>query len=366
MPKEYRVAVIGRTGRGDYGHGLDVVWKDLENAAIVAVADEDPTGREQAAKRLGGPKAYADYHEMLDREQPDVVSVAPRWLDCHRDMVVAAAHHGCHVLLEKPLCRTLAEADEMIAACEEAGVKLAITHQTRYSPRVDQARKLIADGRLGKLLELRGRGKEDQRGGGEDMMVLGTHVMDLMRYLAGDPKWCFARVLEGGKPVTKAHVRRGAEGIGPLAGDEIHAVYGFDSPTVGYFSTRRSEHAAGKRFGLWVCGDKGGIVLGTGSLPKAWFLEDPSWSAGGGAQWVEITSAGLGQPEPLEDIGLHLGNLLIAKDLLRAVETNTQPRGGMHDARAALEMILATYESHRLNAPVTLPVATRTHPLELL
>ncbi|HUV67378.1 MAG TPA: Gfo/Idh/MocA family oxidoreductase, partial [Sedimentisphaerales bacterium] len=178
---KYRVAVIGRTGRGDYGHGLDVVWNGIEQAQVVAVADEDDKGRAAVAKRLKAPKAYADYRQMLEKERPQIVSVAPRWLDCHREMVLACAEHGCNVFLEKPMCPTLAQADEMIAAFEKRGLKLAIAHQTRYSPTLEYVQKLIADGRFGDILELRGRGKEDRRGGGEDLMVLGTHIMDLMR-----------------------------------------------------------------------------------------------------------------------------------------------------------------------------------------
>jgi predicted dehydrogenase len=64
-----------------------------------------------------------------------------------------------------------------VRACETHHVKLAIAHQTRYSPRLARVRELIAAGRLGDLLELRGRGKEDSRGGGQDLMVLGTHII---------------------------------------------------------------------------------------------------------------------------------------------------------------------------------------------
>jgi predicted dehydrogenase len=262
------------------------------------------------------------------------------------------------------MCRTLAEADEMVAACERAHVKLAIAHQTRYSPRMARVKEFIAEGKLGNLLELRGRGKEDARGGGEDLMVLGTHVMDLMRFLAGNPTWCFARVLDGGKLTAKAQVRDGNEGIGPLAGDEINAVYGFASPTLGTFSTHRAQHGAGARFGLQALGTKGMLTMTTGSLPPVFFCEDPSWSPGRSkAPWVEITSAGLGKPETMQDAGLHLGNVLIAKDLIRAIEIDAQPLGSMYDGRAALEMILAVYESHRLNAPVELPLKNREHPL---
>jgi predicted dehydrogenase len=75
----------------------------------------------------------------------------------------------------------------MIAALEKRNLKLTIAHQTRYSPALAHAREAMTGGLLGDILELRGRGKEDARGGGEDLMVLGTHVMDLMRFFAGDP-----------------------------------------------------------------------------------------------------------------------------------------------------------------------------------
>src|SRR5262249_54515508 len=159
--------------------------------------------------------------QMLDKERPHLVSVADRWLDSHRDMVIACAEAGASIFLEKPFARTLAEADEMVTACERHHVKLAIAHQTQYSPRLQRVRELIAAGRLGDVLELRARGKEDSRGGGQDLMVLGTHLMDLMRFLVGDPAWCFARVWQGGKLVAKSDVREGGEGMGPVAGDRI-------------------------------------------------------------------------------------------------------------------------------------------------
>jgi predicted dehydrogenase len=395
---KYRVAVIGRTGRGDYGHGLDVVWNGIDQAHVVAVADEDAKGRAAAAKRLKAPNAYADYRRMLEKERPQIVSVAPRWLDCHHEMALACAEHGCHVFLEKPMCPTLAQADEMIAAFEKRGLKLAIAHQTRYSPTLEHVQKLIADGRFGDILELRGRGKEDRRGGGEDLMVLGTHIMDLMRLFAGDAQWCFAQVNEAGKPVTKSDVRDGAEGIGPLAGDEIHAMYrvsqavsrasrprseggtpsaqrgqdGRDTgtpspPAMAYFSTCRARHGAPTRFGLQIFASKGILTMTTGALPAVWFVEDPSWQPGTSkALWHRITSGGIDKPETLSDAGQSLGNRLIALDLIRAIETDTQPKGSIYDGRAALEMILAVYESHRLKGPVTLPLRSRVHPLTLL
>jgi predicted dehydrogenase len=364
---KYRVAIIGRTGGGNYGHGLDVVWNDVPQAEVAAVADPDPKGRAAAAQRAQAPRTYADYREMLDKERPQIVSVAARWLDCHHDMVLACAEHGCHVFLEKPMCQDLEQADEMIAALEKQNLKLAIAHQTRYSPALAHAKKAMAKGLLGDILELRGRGKEDARGGGEDLMVLGTHVMDLMRFFAGDPRSCFAQVRANGRPVTKADVREGAEGIGPLAGDEIQALYRFAEPTVGYFATDRARHGAAARYGLEIRGTKGILTTTMGAYPETWFVEDPSWQPGRSkAQWKRITSEGIDKPEPVSDPNHRYGNRLIALDLIRAIETGGQPQGSMYDGRAALEMILAIYESHRQNAPVPLPLSNRKHPLRFL
>ena len=364
---KYRVAVIGRTGQGNYGHGLDVVWNDIDQVQVVAVADQDPKGRTAAATRLKAPRAYADYRRMLEKERPQIVSVAPRWLDCHLDMVLACAEFGCHVFLEKAMCQTLKQADEIITALEKHNLKLAIAHQTRYSPALQYVHEVIAEDKLGDIVELRGRGKEDRRGGGEDLMVLGTHIMDLMRYFAGDPQWCFAHLRDGRKSVTKNNVRDGAEGIGLLAGDEIHAMYRFDGTVMGYFSTQRVRHGASKRFGLQIYGTKGILTMTTGAVPEIWFVEDPSWQPGRSrAQWKRISSAGIDKPEPLSDSHHHFGNHLIALDLIQAIETDTQPKCSMYDGRAALEMILAVYESHRLNAPVALPLKNRRHPLSML
>jgi predicted dehydrogenase len=367
MPR-YRVAVIGRTGRGNYGHGLDTVWRDFNNVDLVAVADDNEAGRTAAAKRLKVKNAYADFRTMLQKERPQIVAVADRFPDSHRDMVVACAEAGAHVFLEKPMCRTLQEADEMVQACEKHHVKLAIAHQTRYSPRLQRVKDLITDGRLGEVLELRGRGKEDNRGGGQDLMVLGTHVMDLMRLVSGDARWCFARVGVAGKervrPATKADVREGGEAMGPVAGDHIAAQYGFDGRIVGYFNTQVEPASKGARFGLTIHGSRGVVQLTTGSLPAAYFLADPGWFPGRSrVAWQEVTSAGVGKPETLKDGGLHQGNVWVVRDLMEAIEKDRQPRGSMYDGRAALEMILAVYESHRLAAVAPLPLKNRRHPL---
>lgn len=364
----YRAAVIGRTGRGDYGHGLDIAMLNQPKLTLVGVADDDPKGLAAAAKRLGVERAYADYRELLDREKPQFVAVAPRWIDRHKEMILACVERGIHVFSEKPMAPTLADCDAIVTACERSHTKLAIAFQTRYSPRFDRVKELIASGAIGEVLELRGRGKEDRRGGGEDMMVLGSHIMDLIRSFQGDAAWCFARVTEGGRPIGKPDVRQGAEGLGLLAGDRVDAMFGFAAnPAVAHFATSRPKQP-GQRFGLQVLGSKGRIDLGTGWVPPAFLLADPTWSgAEKGTKWIEITSAGVGKPEPLSGNSLPEANRHIVADLIQAVENDVQPRVSVYDGRASIEMILACYASQLHGGPVVVPLKERSHhPLETL
>ncbi len=74
-PEAYRAAVIGHTGRGDYGHGMDRVWADVPGTKVVAVADANERGLAGAVKRLAAAKGFADYRRMLDATKPDLVSI---------------------------------------------------------------------------------------------------------------------------------------------------------------------------------------------------------------------------------------------------------------------------------------------------
>jgi predicted dehydrogenase len=367
-PHRYRVAVIGHTGHGNYGHGLDRVWLEVPRTQIVAVADADRKGLAAAVKRLGGPKSYADYRKMLDEVKPEIVAVAPRWLGEHRDMVVAAAERGAWgIYMEKPMCPTLADADAIVAACEKHKVKLAMAHQTRYSPSLRVIEELIAAGKLGRVIELRARGKEDRRGGGEDLWVLGTHVLDLAHHFGGDPQWCFGTVLQKGRPVGAGDVKPGAEGIGPLAGDEVHAMVRLGMGITAYFDSVRGAGGSPTRFGLRIHGSAGILAMSTGYLPPVWFLPDSHWLSGRtGKKWLPVSSAGIDKPEPLADGGLHAGNVLAVKDLLAAIEEDRQPVSNVYEARTATEMIVAVFESQRQGGPVKFPLENRQNPLAML
>lgn len=369
MAKTYRVVIIGRTGKGNYGHGLDTVWSHVPQCDVVAVADDHAGGLKKAQEKTGAKQAYADYREMLDKEKPDIVAIAQRWIDKHHEMAIAAAEQGCHIYMEKPFTPTLQEADEIVQACEMRHLKVQVAHANRFTPQLEVARKLIADGEIGDVLEIRARGKEDsRRGGGEDLWVLGTHMLDLMRAInGGDVVECFASVTEKGKPVTAANVIDGNEGIGPLAGDGVDATYRFKDGSTGFFASHRGMGGSPSRFGLKVYGSRGIIQFQSGYLRTAYILKDSSWSPGrSGKKWLPISSAGVDKPEPIKAESHAGANLAAVHDLIDAIEKDRQPKSSMYDARAATEMIVGVFESHRVGGPVEFPLKNRRNPLTML
>lgn len=365
--KKYRVGIIGSTGRGNYGHALDEAWASIPETEVVAVADDNKSGLAQTARKLGVEKTFSDYRKMMDTVKPDLVAIAPRWIDQHHAMATAAAERGIHIYIEKPFCRTLAEADEIAELCERTHTKLVIAHPTRYSPVLHKMKELIGEGKIGTVLEYRGRGKEDRRGGGEDLWVLGTHVMDMIRFLGGHPQWCSALVTQEGRPVTKEDVYEGKEGIGPLAGDAVHATYGMQDQAIAHFDSVRNMGGRPSRYGLQIYGSRGVFEIVEGPLPGAYYLGDPGWSPGrSGKQWQPVTSAGIDVPEPLKGKEYRERHTLAIRDLLKCIEEQCEPLGGIDAARGATEMILAVFESHRQQAGVPLPLKNRQHPLTML
>lgn len=367
MDRKWRIGVIGSTGRGNYGHGLDTAWAALPETEVVAVADDNADGLAQAAKKLNVENTFRDYREMIDKAKPDVIAVGPRWIDQHAAMALAGIERGVHVFMEKPLCRNLQEADQLVAACEKHKVKLGVGHPTRYSPKLETIRRLIKEGAIGQVLEFRGRGKEDRRGGGEDLWVLGTHVLDMIHALAGQPEWCQAQVFWKGHPVTKEDVFNGPEGIGPLAGDEVQAMFGLPDGSTAYFSSKRNKAGNPPRYGLQIYGSRGIFELLEAPMPSVKYLGDSSWAPGWtGSEWKDVSSAGIEKPEPLQGPEYSARHTLAIRDLLKAIETGGQSRGSVYAGRDVTEMIAAVFESHRTGGPVSLPLKTRINPLTLL
>lgn len=368
--RKLRVGVIGHTGKGGYGHGLDTMWLKLPATEIVGVADVDAAGLAGALKKLKVERGFADYRQMLAELKPDLVAIGPREIALHRDMAVAAAEAGVRgIYMEKPFCRTLTEADEIIAACDKHGAKLAIAHRNRYNPTVPVIDKLIADGSIGRLLEVRARGKEDARGGPLDLWVLGSHVLNLAVHFAGAPIACSASLFQDGKPATRADVKDGAEGVGPLAGNEVHARFETARGVPVFFDSVANAGDKTAGFGLQLIGATGAIDLRMDAIPMASLLSgSPLAPSKEPRVWSPITTAGPGQPEPIADLKDQVtSHLLPGRDLIAAIREQREPLCSARDGRVFVEMITAVFESHRLGGQrVSFPLKVRENPLASL
>ncbi|MFM9962301.1 MAG: Gfo/Idh/MocA family protein [Planctomycetaceae bacterium] len=380
--KRYRVGVIGATGRGDYGHAIDTAFLGLERAAIVAVADSNAAGLKLAAQRLKTEAVFADYREMLERVKPDVVCVGPRWVTDRVEMLQAVANAGCHVYCEKPFVADLVSADAIRSTFETQRVRLAMAYQWRAMPPVQRAFAEIRSGKFGRLLRMRARPKDDARGGGEELLVHGTHWFDLMISLAGPPRWVSGHVRVKGREATTADRREGSEPVGPICGDSMLAVFGFDNGVLGSFDSTANIAPGSRRpsnndlpkpvwdsvYGLTIeCADAvlqlrqpGDVFLypANGVLPD---FDQLQWQK----RWIEdwhFTPEH--QPRPIRQEWLSIGNRTLANDLLDAIEQNRNPHSPMRHAMLITEMVQGVYASHFADGRrMPIPMAERKHPL---
>ncbi len=353
--KIYRAAAIGHTGAGNYGHGLHLAYKGLENVEFIAVADVDDAGRKKAAVETGALRSYADYRDMLAKEDMDIVSVCPRWVTEHLDMVLACIEANCHVYCEKPMVATLADGDKIINAAKQKGVKIAVAHQGVYLPTIQAVKRMLGEGRIGVVQAIYAHGKQDARGGGEDMITLGTHLFNMMRYFAGDVHWMSAHVTANGKEVTAADARKATEPVGPIAGDCVNSYFAFYSGVSGFFDSRKNQAGVNSRYGMEIVGSEGMFSLRGGGANELALYPHSCWAPANASQKWEVVH--------IDDTPLLGGNQLATLELIDAVENNRKPLSGAEDALAALEMIVGAYESQLTEKRVYFPMEKREHPL---
>ena len=369
MSAHYRAVIIGHTGQGDYGHGLDIVYDDVPEVEVVAVADPDAEGLATARERIGAANAYADYREMLEREEFDLVNVCPRVVTPHAAMVIAAAEAGARgIFCEKPLAASLGEADAMMAACAARNVKLAVAHR-RANPYEQYGKKLVDEGAIGQLQVLRARGKWDRRHGAEDLAVLGPHMMDSLRYFAGaDVAWAHAHVSEDGRDVVLDDVREGNEGIGLIAGSSIAAYYAFTNGVTAHFESQPGHTEAkvnSRWFGFDAHGTEGIISLRNSPNGEMYIYRHGMFIPDGKVEWERVLLDDWEAIAPHDRT--HHSNISIVRELMHAIEEDRDvvEASSGRDALAALEMIMAVHESQRIKGRVEFPLANRENPYEV-
>ena len=355
----YKAAIIGRTGHGDYGHGFDTIFEGLANVSVEAVADDNPEGLKRAAERSKAARQYADYREMLRKERPQLVSIASRHPDLHKQMALAAMDVGAHLIVEKPFTENLDDADEIVRVARDRKLHIVVGHKNRYSDHFVRMQRHLKEGFFGEVLEMRVQGKQDQRSGGEDLIVLGTHDFDTMRFFFGDPISCYATVTTQGKPVTKVDVRKGREPM-LVAGDTVRARFDFPNGIVCTWQSIRADGdwnlppRGAERWGFHIFGTNRILAYYSGSEPLYYdspFLGHKTKTS----DWKPLPDPKDWPPKP------HHKHL--ARDLIHSIETGDKPLCSDDDGRWTIEMVAGVYESHRTSGPIQFPLKNRVNPL---
>jgi predicted dehydrogenase len=265
--------------------------------------------------------------------------------------------------MEKPITQTLGEADELLAVAKQAGLKIAVAHQMRLAPNILWLKQSIGDGLIGELLEVNAHGKQDQRAGGEDLIVLGVHLFDLMRFFAGDPLWCAACALQSGHEIALRDAHAATEDIGPVAGDEIVAQFAFPKGVHATFTSRARNREVAGPWGMELVGTKSRFKIQMDMVPKIYALNRGNWTAGGQrSDWLPL------EKDPARDLpesqkSVVRANQRVADDWLDAIARNHDPICSGYAASKALEMAMAVFAAGLSRGRVELPLPNRNHPL---
>ena len=328
MGSYYTDELVGQRGRVILPVGHAEVLKTHPRTELIAGADPDQGRLEDFGQRWEVSHLYADPREMLERECPEIVSIAsPPTL--HAQHVIDCAERGVTgIFCEKPLTPTLSEADQMIRACEANGVRLCINHTRRGDIWVHQARRLLSEGAIGNILTI-------VTTWGGRLFLTGTHSYDLVNYLVGDnpTEWLIGHVEEPDAQMTVVPTQRGVD-----VGGTAYAVY---KNGVRVFLNGRD---GGPNFRTEIYGTKGWI-----SLSKQ---ESQIWKRDESSSFREL----LKHPFP-QMMRYTAPMVYLLEDLLEAMESGRDPVSNGGTARHALEQILAThYSSQHDNCKVHFPI----------
>lgn len=380
--KHWEVAIARDTAVPSLGlHGLQVAGNGLPNVEVVGFFDSKADDLATVMAVTGARRHYRDYVQMLEAEKPDIVILCSRHPHDHFPQIAAAAERGVHLYCEKPMTVSLREADAIVELLDAKHIKLCMAHPARYDAGFRQMKRMIAGGVIGRPLTAYGRGKSDHRGGGEDMMVLGTHILDLQTFFFGAPESVWAEVLCDGRSVLADELTETVEPIGPAAGDQIFAVFRFPNGVRGLFESRRGLADPARQqtqMGLAVVGTQGTLSLRfDDNRDAALRISRRPAPPDIEAQFEVVPVVDdriIPGAAPLDDSlrGVQTpGASLFLKsnrhalwDLMRSIEEDRQPISNADNARLALEMIHAVYSSHLTGCVVRFPLAERTHPLE--
>ena len=311
-------------------------YRALSSVDLIAAADPNEPKRRLMQERYGVPSVYADYREMIERERPDLVSITTR-ADLHAEATIAAAGAGVlGILCEKAMATSLSDADAMIDACERAGCRLVVNHTRRWHPTYERAAALIGGGAIGTVRCVTGACPPP-------LVHNGTHLFDLMRAFGGNVAWLTGELQGSGSEAEDLPGR---------------AMLGFENGAVGFVDLNSGVGLAiecqGTTGRVFIDPADDGFTLW--SYREAAPTGPGAWYQGKPCRTREIRHV-TGPPSG----GRSRGTLVAAiEDMIDWIETGVPSRSGGDDGRAALELALAVYASHRAGgARVTLPLSDR-------
>ncbi|PYJ00012.1 MAG: hypothetical protein DME25_21675 [Verrucomicrobia bacterium] len=279
-----------------------------------------------------------------------------RQADQHYPIALAALKSGAHLYCEKPFTTTPAEADQLLAEAKQRGLKIAVAHTMRVAPILQRLKQVLAEGLLGHLVEMRAYGKQDARAGGEDLMVLGSHLFDLMRMLAGDPQWCTAQVLWKGREISATDGRVVQDNVGLVAGDEAFAQFSFPNGAQASFVSAAKLRETTGHWGIELHGSKGVARINCDISPNVFIRQPASWGAEGKTEDWKPLDAALAGAAPDHNAGP-------VRDWLEAIAQNREPECSGANGAWAVEMVMSVYWAALSGGRSHFPLKMRTHPL---
>jgi len=165
-------------------------------------------------------------------------------------------------------------------------------------------------------------------------------------------------MFQGGNRVNASHIKPGNEALGPLAGDEIHARFEFESGIVGYFESMADDGTRNQGFGLQLIGSEGVVLVRCDARPLAHFRNGNPFDPANASPWQVIGNT---DQEKIEAAHQHRWP---CQDLIEAMEQDREPLCGIDEAVITVEMVMAVFASHMNHSErVAIPLKNRHHPL---
>ncbi|MFC4607050.1 Gfo/Idh/MocA family protein [Streptomyces maoxianensis] len=384
---------VGMVGYAFMGAAHSQGWRTVGRVfdlplrpVLAAIGGRDEAAVRAAAAKHGWASAESDWRDLVTRDDVQLVDICTPG-DSHAEIAIAALEAGKHVLCEKPLANSVAEAEAMVAAAERArqrGQLAMVGFNYRRVPAMAYARRLIAEGRLGTLRHVRvsylqdwlvdpqfpltWRLKREHAGSGA-LGDLGAHIVDLAQYLAGEP-------LVGVSALSETFVRErplpagasaglsapgGAE-RGPVTVDDAALFTGrLASGALASFEATRMAAGRKNALRLEINGELGSLAFDLERLNELSFHDHTEPAASSGFRRILVTESEHPYLQawwpPGHGLGYEHTFAHQARDLVVAIATGTEPAPSFADG-LQVQRVLAAVEESAAKSAVYTPVPT--------